>query len=420
MKIGMQTWGSNGDIRPFLALASELKQAGHEVCFIVSSIDNRSYQEECLKLGVHYQQVPEHIDFDLEDFAQRSFRMFPLQWLKALLNEAFFPCEAQVYEAAQQLANKHDLLIGHHFLYPLKLAAKQAGKPFFSITFCHSAIPDASQALFALPNLGNNLNALSWRLMETVFNWALKKPLSQLWLNAGFAVPKNMLSEHLTSQSLNLVAVDPVFCPSHIHWPSHHQACGFLDFKEDSHDWQMPKDLTEFLAQGSAPVYMTFGSLQQAVPEWSMDLFLAAVALTGCRAIIQTSSNRFPAGSRQNNVYFIGRHPHQPVFKHCVAVVHHGGAGTSHAATRSGCPSIVIPFMTEQLFWAKQLQKLKLAAKPLPAKQVKGKDLAKGLRAILDNDQFKRQAVDIAKQMHVQSSTQLAVKLITEKYLEST
>ena len=103
-----------------------------------------------------------------------------------------------------------------------------------------------------------------------------------------------------------------------------------------------------------------------------------------------------------------------------MAVVHHGGAGTSHAATRSGCPSIVIPFMTEQLFWAKQLQKLKLAAKPLPAKQVKGKDLAKGLRAILDNDQFKRQAVDIAKQMHVQSSTQLAVKLITEKYLEST
>ncbi len=44
MKIGIQTWGSNGDIRPMLALADGLKKAGHSVTLVVSSIDNHSYR----------------------------------------------------------------------------------------------------------------------------------------------------------------------------------------------------------------------------------------------------------------------------------------------------------------------------------------------------------------------------------------
>jgi UDP:flavonoid glycosyltransferase YjiC (YdhE family) len=109
-----------------------------------------------------------------------------------------------------------------------------------------------------------------------------------------------------------------------------------------------------------------------------MELFLEAVILAGCRAIIQTSSKRYPADSVIDQVYFIGRHPHQPLFKHCVAIIHHGGAGTTHAATYSGCPSVVVPFMDEQLFWARQLQSLGLAGNPLPAKKVTAVTLATG------------------------------------------
>ena len=128
---------------------------------------------------------------------------------------------------------------------------------------------------------------------------------------------------------------------------------------------------------------MTFGSLQQAVPEWSMDLFIEAARLADCRAIIQTSSARYPAETQQGKLFFIGRHPHQPLFQHCAAVVHHGGAGTSHAATLSCCPSVVVPFMDEQLYWACQLQKANIAPAPLPAKKVTAKKLAGRLQAVL-------------------------------------
>jgi UDP:flavonoid glycosyltransferase YjiC (YdhE family) len=63
MNIGIQTWGSNGDIRPFIALADGLKNAGHEVTLVVSSIDNRNYQQTCESLGIHYSHIPAQIDF---------------------------------------------------------------------------------------------------------------------------------------------------------------------------------------------------------------------------------------------------------------------------------------------------------------------------------------------------------------------
>ena len=412
MKIGIQTWGSNGDVRPLLALASGLKQAGHEVSMVVSSIDNRSYLAECRAMAIKYRQIPEHIDFDLEKFAQRSFRMNALQWLKALLDEAFFPFEEAIYQAARTLSEENDILIGHHFLYPLKLAAKQADKPFYSVTFCHVAIPDTHYSLFGFPNLGKAFNSISWKLLDLIFDWLLKKPLTRLWLEAGFKAPKHILTEHLTSQTLNLVAVDPVFCPSHHNWPVNHKVCGFLNFTEDTDDWVMPQQLSQFVEDGEAPVYMTFGSLQQAVPQWSMDLFIEAVEFAGYRAIIQTSSQQYPPDTVTDKIYFIGRHPHQPVFKRCAAVVHHGGAGTSHAATRSGCPSVVIPFMDEQLFWGRQLEHLGLAGKPLPAKRVTPKALAKALTRVLENGTYKQNAGLVSQAMLKQTGVDTAVCLI--------
>jgi len=414
MKIGIQTWGSNGDIRPLLALADGLQKQRHQVTLVVSSIDNQSYQSICDQMNLAYRQVPERIDFDMQGFAQRSFKMHPLQWLRALLDEAFFSYEAEIYAAAQQLVAENDYVIGHHFLYPLKLAAFQQHKPFISVMFCHAAVPNPAVPPISFPDLGIYVNKISWALLDKAFNWTLKKPLTRLWLEAGALPPKNILSELLSSQQLNLVAVDPLFCRHSELWSSNHQACGFLNLTEDTQHWSFPQTLTDFLATGSKPVYMTFGSLQAAVPEWAMDLFIEAVNLAGIRAIIQSSSARYLANSQLDNIYFIDKHPHQRVFEHCAAVVHHGGAGTSHAATRAGCPSIVVPFMDEQRYWAKQLQALGLAGKPLPAKKVTAMTLAAGIRAVLASIAMTEKAQQAGMMMQQDQGIAKALQLITE------
>ncbi|MDD5460506.1 MAG: glycosyltransferase [Methylococcales bacterium] len=416
MKIGIQTWGSNGDIRPLLALAQGLQKAGHSVTLAVSSIDNKDYTDICADLNIDYLQIPRHMDFDIEGFARRTFRMNTLTWIRALLKEALFPYEQAIYETAKQLVHDNDCVIGHHFLYPLKPAAIRRGKPYISVTFCHAALPSATQAPFHFPDLGVFLNKLSWKLLDYLFNRALKKPMMRLWLAEGEAPVENILTELLTSQKLNLVAVDELFCPHHKEWKPNNLVCGFLNLTEDAQHWPIPQPVQAFLEQGERPVYMTFGSLQQAAPEWSMELFIEAARSTGCRAIIQTSSADYPADSRQDSLYFIGKHPHQPLFRHCAAIVYHGGAGTTHAATLGGCPSIVVPFIDEQLFWAHQLQTLGLAFKPLPARKVNARSLAKAIQKVLDSETLSNNAKSYSRKIQRHNGVAEAVRLIENQF----
>jgi UDP:flavonoid glycosyltransferase YjiC (YdhE family) len=413
-KIGIQTWGSNGDIRPLLALGGGLQQAGHSVTLLVSSIDDRNYSDICQRLNIEYRHIPEAMHFDMPAFAQDTYKMNTIQWLLALLEAVFFPYEQEIYQASQQLAAENDVLIGHHFLYPLKIAAVKQDKPYITVTYCHGAIATKNLPPFKFPNLGAMLNRQQWKILNQTLDWALKKRLSKLWLAEGLPKFKHVYPSLLTSDVLNLVAVDPLLSPEGEEWSSIHQACGFLNLSERAETWSMPTGLQEFLASGDSPVYMTFGSLQQAVPEWSMELFVAATRLSGCRAIIQTSSEKYPADSQVGNIYFIGRHPHQPLFKQCAAVVHHGGAGTTHSVSRSGCPSVVVPFMDEQLFWGHKLQQAGLAGEPLPSHKADAETLAERINIVLSSKSMQLAAESVAQQMQGRNGVTEAVKLIEE------
>jgi sterol 3beta-glucosyltransferase len=50
MNIGIQTFGSEGDVRPLIALAQGVRQRGHTVRVVVSSIDNKDYGECAISL----------------------------------------------------------------------------------------------------------------------------------------------------------------------------------------------------------------------------------------------------------------------------------------------------------------------------------------------------------------------------------
>lgn len=55
---------------------------------------------------------------------------------------------------------------------------------------------------------------------------------------------------------------------------------------------------------------------------------------------------------REANVLNIGTTPHDWLFPRTAAIIHHGGSGTTHSATRAGKPSVVVAFAGDQGFWA--------------------------------------------------------------------
>ena len=96
--------------------------------------------------------------------------------------------------------------------------------------------------------------------------------------------------------------------------------------------------------------------------------------------------------------------------------MHHGGAGTTHSASLCGRPSIVIPFMDEQLFWACTLEKLGLAPKPLAAKKANAKQLAARITTILTDQHYQKNAGKTASIISATQGVEKAVSLIQSTY----
>ena len=58
MRIGLQAWGSEGDIQPITALAAGLVNKGHEVTLAVTDNIGRDYSELARRFGYRLVAVP--------------------------------------------------------------------------------------------------------------------------------------------------------------------------------------------------------------------------------------------------------------------------------------------------------------------------------------------------------------------------
>lgn len=89
-------------------------------------------------------------------------------------------------------------------------------------------------------------------------------------------------------------------------------------------------------------------------------------ALAGRRIIYAPGWSEYDPSLLPKNTFVINDIPHDWLFPQVSVVIHHGGAGTTHTVTKTGIPSIVIPFAGDQFFWAQRLAQLGVAPKAKP------------------------------------------------------
>ncbi|WP_295749110.1 glycosyltransferase [Undibacterium sp.] len=419
MKIGMQTWGSHGDIRPFLALAQGLQAAGHEVTLVITCVDHAQYQSMDNEHGVKIIMVASPVIADPAEGAQAALRIFntrnAVRQLKLICSTLFAPAEAAMLAAAQALCQESDVLIGHFFLHPLQIAAEKSKKPYMTVMFVHSLIATKFLPPLGFPALGQWGNRFGWCLVKTTLQLQLGKYPNRLRQQLGMPAGPDLLSKVWSSEQLTLIGVSPTIAVRQPDWPAHVQVCGFLDMPNLALEGQLSGDMQHFLQAGDAPVYMTFGSMMVkdlGSQSQSLQLLTAAAKLAGCRAIIQADLWQECGYTNSANILYVSAAPHHLVFPHCQAVLHHGGAGTSHSATLACKPSIVVAHLDEQEFWGKQLQDLGIGGKPLRRRSLTAAKLAQQILSVLNTPQMAQQAEKMARTMQAENGVAAAVKLI--------
>jgi UDP:flavonoid glycosyltransferase YjiC (YdhE family) len=254
------------------------------------------------------------------------------------------------------------------------------------------------------------VNRLAWRGFLGFQEWVLRNDINRHRAALGLD-PVSDSTRHLFTER-PVLAADAPLAPAPDDIPVRVDQVGYLLPKDET---PLPSKLETFLQAGPPPVYLGFGSMIDPDPAGTTSLLLDAVERAGCRAILASGWAGLGDGPLPESVFAAGSLPHAKLFPRLGALVHHGGAGTTATAARSGVPQIVIPHLLDQYYWGHRLHLLGVAPPPLPRLKLSASGLAELIRASLDNEHLGDRARELAESLRGGDPLERAVDSILDR-----
>jgi UDP:flavonoid glycosyltransferase YjiC (YdhE family) len=235
-------------------------------------------------------------------------------------------------------------------------------------------------------SLGSWGNRAAAKLVVGMMGKLLAKSTAQLRSRLGLpALSRKQLVGQLSSWPV-LHGYSPSVLPRPKDWRPGAEVSGYF-FPAVPEGWRPPAELTEFLAAGPKPVYIGFGSRKIADAPRIAALVDEALRIAGARGVIQAGWVGLVSGS--HDTITIGETPHSWLFPRMAAVVHHSGAGTTAAGLRAGVPTVGVPILGDQPFWAGRVAALGAGPAPVPYKKLTAQCLADAIGAALTTPSYR-------------------------------
>jgi sterol 3beta-glucosyltransferase len=409
MSITILTYGSRGDLQPFLALAVGLQKAGHQVTLT----GPQRFSDFVAAFGVDYVPLPgdpAELSLAFNQAGANPFRMV------TAMRRHVYGIAPGVVRQIMQASQNADLLI-HSFAFTTGAhsLARHLGIPDVSIQTFPVFTPTGDYPLAAFPNLGRLGNRFTHWLGTQIFWYGGNLGFRQIQhllpdsfprtLSWPFAHPDERLRTPL------LLAVSPSVLPIPADLPANVSVCGYL-FLDEAH-YQPPEALSRFLAAGPPPVCVSFGSMVSERAEQTGKLLLEVFASRKQRAVILTGWGGWKAHPAPENILYLDSAPHSWLLPHCKVFIHHGGAGTTAAGLRAGIPNIVVPHAADQPFWGRRVQALGAGPAPIAVKKLTAMRLFAAL-AQAETDAVISAAQALGRQIRAEDGVQTAVRLIEQ------
>jgi UDP:flavonoid glycosyltransferase YjiC (YdhE family) len=403
LRIVLTTFGSLGDVHPYVAIALGLKARGHEAILATSAC----YRQKIEALGLGFRAVRPDSQWVADPVMMRRLMDLRRGTVRAV-REVLWPVLRKSYEDTLAAAEGADLLVSHPLAgFVTRLVAEKTCIPWASTMITPLGFFSAYD-LPVLPTAPIMTRRLRWL---GPFFWGpflslLKRGtrfLAAPWyrLRAEVGLPPTPETNPLSdshSPALVLALFSKLLADKQPDWPRQTSITGFPSYDQDGLTG-LPQELRRFLDDGAPPIVFTLGISGAMVAGTFYDDSIAAAKLLDRRAVLILGKN---PGNRPRSlpdgVVAFDYAPYSELFPRAAVIVHHGGIGTTGQAMRSGRPMLVMPCAHDQPDNAARVTRLGIGRSIFHHRYSAARAAAE-LRQLLDNPAYTRRASAVGEQV---------------------
>ena len=394
MRLLFSADGSSGDLIPMVLMAREFKQAGYDVCVCGST----EFEGMAVDFDVPYEAYP-HSYSDIYLDNQKTGYIHNIRE-NIRHRERLFKGE---FELLSKIAPDYDVLfnfLGEILVPSFAEAFNMANVKLFTFPVIPS---ERYGPPMGLPFVTENkwINRLEWAaaVFSAKYLFSYNKTIDRMRGELGLAPSRNLLAENAQCDHMMIGLYEELVppCPS---WSS-------IDYSYigpciPSQPAVLSDSLEEFLSQGSAPVYIGFGSMRHQNSDMLTRTLVEAARSAGVRTVLAQAGSTIGAEVEEaDDVYVLREYPipHHKLFPRCLAAVHHGSWITTHLAARAGVPQLVLPQASDQYMWGEIIYKKELGPKWVDMNNLSQRKLRTALERLVTREAFARHASDFAERV---------------------
>ena len=395
MKYVLVSVGTRGDMEPFLAIAQLLQKHGHNtICAFPTQ-----FQALAVDAGLpFYPLSKEFIELiEGEDavnlmggkisVSKKIRILIKLYKLGVRVNKQLVEEQVLLFEK-----EKPDRVVFNgKSTYPIIWEILNPGKSFFV-----SPVPCLIHPVNEYPHVGfkGNYGRVINRLTYRLANFGLLQNIQSTTkgVRSKWKIKNSQIKRTLFKLNA-LYTISPTLFSQPYYWPANARIVGYFE-RDKKANWEPSQALNDFLDSHTKVLFFTFGSMTNPEPTAKTRILIDILQKNKIPAIINTASGGLPEAVDYDRslIRFEKTIPYDWLFPKIHAVVHHGGSGTTHAAVKYGCASMIIPHIIDQFHWNNLLYDLGLGPKGLSIDKITESNLTPKIIELHSNENYKNTA----------------------------
>ena len=363
------TWGSLGDLYPYIAIAIGLRRCGFDATIATSEHHRATVENENLA----FQAIPPDIELVLNSPQLVNRIIHQKNGFEYVSKNILLPCIRETYQSLLAICKHADLLVSNELIYAAPLVAECLEIPWITSALQPKALESSLESAVYVNSKPWNLNVLKCRIKKNVASIQMRSRMKTIQkLRASLGLNSAMgyrATERGFSRMGTLALFSSVLGTNGTGWPPKTQVTGFPFHNPQKEEKSLREGLMHFLDQGPPPLVFTLGTTIIQSPGKFFETSLAAAHALDRRAVILAGRKQeFPGTLNSGKVYVTDYAPFSALFSRSAAIVHQGGIGTLAYALQAGRPMLIVPHSFDQPDNARRAVRLGVARALSPGK----------------------------------------------------